>query len=573
MEFNAVFTNNISADADVATASVEALYDALQSTDKVLKGFQGNTSAAAAGLSGAMASAVKNGASSVDKYAEALSRMRGRLDTAKEAFKNNSAVKSAADAFDHLKEKTSALKDKLGAGLASAFAPMTSKLAAAKEKAGALLDKVKDTKGFKFLADAATLTGGAASKGFASAKEKAGAFLEKIKDSKGYQAGAEGLKKLGGGLSTVAAGAGKAGIAIAAIAVGASLAGIKMGLPLALGYKGMAKMQMISAKLSLDVRKLFSGVDPGPVLKAAEKFATLFSKTTSTGRVLSDVVGRIFNGLFGFLSAAEPYAEAFFQGLIYGFLTVENAYLKVRIQAIPFIGSLSQMVGKGQLMKVVFYGAAVVMGLMAVAVAGALAPFVALAAGIEKVIGLYNEWTGNTVTLKKAPKAGGTGGASSWDTAGGKDAGPSKDAAGLAGTAAGMAMGDGLVKGIEAKLGAATAAGAALGKAADTGVKTAAEIKSPSRKMRRSGGYMGQGLILGMKDSEDGVQKAAANSLVPDLGKSPVGAPKAAKATEKGSGVTINFNGPVGGSVADFEAAARRAFTSEVQDALMNLGI
>jgi hypothetical protein len=84
---------------------------------------------------------------------------------------------------------------------------------------------------------------------------------------------------------------------------------------------------------------------------------------------------------------------------------------------------------------------------------------------------------------------------------------------------------------------------------------------------------MGQGVALGLKDSEDDVQKAAAQSLVPDLDKAPKGSAKGGKAGGDGGGLTINFNAPVGGNIADFEAAVRRALTNEARDAAMALGV
>jgi hypothetical protein len=422
VQFTVTLTNEISGPAAAATASMVELRGSISAADAALQSFQGSNAAAAAGLSGAMVSACAASTASANQYGEALDRLQGRLDATKGSLGKSPALKDAAGKLSPAAAEVAKKSGLPAAKLPPIVAPPAPKVDAKKPASPS----------------EAKPSAAAANKGDGGAAK----------------------------LSTAAKGA---TIALAAMAAGLAVAGLKMGLPLALGYKGMAKMQMISARLSLDVRKLFSGVDPAPIIRAAEKFATLFSKTTSTGRVLSDVIGRIFNGLFGFFEAAEPYAAAFFQGLIFGFLTVENAYLKVRIASLPFLGSLNSMVGAGQLMKVAFYGGAVVLGLVALAAVTAVAPFVALGLAIEKVIGLYNEWTGNTVTLKKVPKSAGAGTGAAPDA--GKAATPAADATGLAGQAAGAAMGDGLVKGITDKLGAATAAGAALAKAADTGVK------------------------------------------------------------------------------------------------------
>jgi hypothetical protein len=535
----------MSGPAAEAEASMVSLRGAIQSTHAALEAFQASSTKASAGLAAITAKG---------QQARALAEAKGSAQLAAINAKGQQALALA--------------EAKAGSGLMAAREKMAAADMAQKNKAIAAL----------ILSQSKAST--ALSKATKPEKAKAAAMdkPEKVKSDKLAAAKAklapksEGDPKAGKiseGLKSIVGGAGKAMAALSAIAIGLAAAGLKMGFPLAMGYKGMAKLQMISARMSLDIRKLFSGVDPAPVIRAAEKFATMFSKTTSTGRVLSDIIGRVFNGLFGFLEAAQPYVTAFAQGMIFGFLTVENAVLKARIGLLPFTNELESMVGKGQLLKVAFYGGALVFGLLAVAATAAVAPFLLLGAAIEKVIGLYNEWTGNTVTLKKVPK-GATAGAL---PDAGKAATPATAATGLAGQAAGAAMGDGLVKGITDKMGAATAAGAALAKAADTGVKTQAAIKSPSRVFRRAGGYMGEGVALGLKDSEDSVQKAAANSLVPDLDKAPKGSAKAGKAGGDGGGVTINFNGPVGGAVADFEAAVHRAFTNELADIAMNLGV
>lgn len=77
--------------------------------------------------------------------------------------------------------------------------------------------------------------------------------------------------------------------------------------------------------------------------------------------------------------------------------------------------------------------------------------------------------------------------------------------------------GEGLVSGIDAKEGAIYEAGMRASKAAIKGAKAGAEIRSPSRKMRREvGQQMGEGTALGMEDKETRIQKSAASSMVPD---------------------------------------------------------
>ncbi|MFT3773014.1 MAG: hypothetical protein QM820_47125 [Minicystis sp.] len=76
---------------------------------------------------------------------------------------------------------------------------------------------------------------------------------------------------------------------------------------------------------------------------------------------------------------------------------------------------------------------------------------------------------------------------------------------------------------------AVKAAGGKLADAATQGVRDKAQIKSPSRVMRRDGRYMGEGVEEGIDDSAPHVQAAAERSLVPQLPSAPKGSPSAAR--------------------------------------------
>lgn len=569
MEFTATFKDEISSSANAATASLRALHGMLESVDKALK------TAQASGV------AVKK-----------LSPQGGG---------------GAADASAKAAEKAAKAEEK---AQSKAFAEFKRK-GQERFKESLKEDKRREKEESKAVKEAEK-----------AAKEKGKAhkeFSDKVKN-------------------------GANNIALASYAAAGAM--MAYGLPLALGYKGMAKMQMIGAKMTLDIRKLFTGVNPAPVLRAAERFTAMFSKTTSTGRVLEGIVGRVFNGLFGFFERAEPYVSSFIEGLIGGFLKGEIAILKTRIALYPFTSILEDatesmdglslaaragtaamgllglraiwaagsttvsLVGMG-IRGVASLGSLVVssagatagMARLAVSTLAAAAPYIALAAAIAAVClaldqanKLSKEWDSNSssqIWTKLKNDVGITSDAEASAEMNKRQgivtgaeydklhppqkaaaaATPPKAVTAMDGASSGAAMGDGLVKGMQSKEAEVLAAGKALGKAADTGVKSAAEIKSPSRKMRRSGGYMGEGLVLGMKDTEDDVQKAAANSLVPDLGKASPTGPKAAAKGSEGSGLTINFNGPVSGSVEDFEGAVRRVWLSDMRDVLLSRGV
>jgi hypothetical protein len=147
--------------------------------------------------------------------------------------------------------------------------------------------------------------------------------------------------------------------------------------------------------------------------------------------------------------------------------------------------------------------------------------------------------------------------------------------AGTGGVEAGVALGAGMVKGMAASEAAVMAGGAAMAKAAVKGVRTEAEIKSPSRKMRRDGRYMGQGLEQGLDDSGPGVQAAAEKNLVPSTGGASAGG-----GSKGGGGLTLtignialHFPEVRSGAREDIEAAISAAVPRLADDLFRHVAI
>lgn len=381
-----------------------------------------------------------------------------------------------------------------------------------------------------------------------------------------------------------AAGLGGAAAQAKALAVSlGAVAGVSGALGLAkvaIGYQGMARLQMISYQASLQIRSLFRGVDSRPLERAYLQFTKLFSLSTVTGQALSKGLTRGFNGLFQAIEKAEPYVSAFIRGMVLGALKVEGLWLRARIWLFPLTDALEDATGKIDGIKVAalagmgavgllaakatgilaFGGAALTAGkaltLLAakgaaagLAATGAVAPFLAFAAAVGAVVAagdqlskLIKEWDTDLVLRsigigesdadrfnKKLDeeaaarkKAGKPSLVREVDRLPGAASGapvgvpkPPVEKALADGRRAGAAMGDGIVAGLKAKEAEVAAGGAALAAAADRGVKQRAEIRSPARAFRRDAQQMGEGTRLGLKDSEQKVQKAAEESLVP----------------------------------------------------------
>jgi hypothetical protein len=376
---------------------------------------------------------------------------------------------------------------------------------------------------------------------------------------------------------------GKAKLGKAAIVGGLIGAMVGSMAPLALGYQGMARMQAITYRASLDARALFKGVDAAPAIRAAERFEKNLSKSTVTGNALSGVLTRGFNGFFSGIEKAEPYFTAMAQGALIAGLYVEQGFLRARLAAYPLTSALGDVIGQEDALEV----ASVAGGMALVALGGyaavATAPFLPLAAAItavsaaiQQIVKLTGEWDGNSVrqigdqmrrdlgfetedqqVARKAERS----------TTDYFPASPAKVAfrgepLEATGQVAGGRLGEGLVAGMDATAADVKAAGGRLADAADAGVREKAQIKSPSRRMKTDGRYMGAGVEEGLDESAPGIQRAADRSLVPDVGGRGAGAPTLQLGGMGGGPVTIGaitiapvFPGVTSGNPADIARA------------------
>ncbi|XXX73878.1 hypothetical protein WMF30_40150 [Sorangium sp. So ce134] len=392
-----------------------------------------------------------------------------------------------------------------------------------------------------------------------------------------------------------AAGLGSAASQAKALAVSlGAVAGVSGALGLAkvaIGYHGMARLQMMSYQASVQIRSLFRGVDSRPLERAYLQFTKLFSLSSTTGHSLSDATTRGFNALFQAIEKAEPYVSAFVRGSILGAMKLEVLWVRARIWLFPFTSALGDTLGKIDGISVAAYAGMAAVGLLAAKATGVLslggaaltagkamtflaargaaaglvattaaAPWLAFAAAIGAVVAagynfvkLVDEWDTDLVLRSlgirgesdadrmnrqfdeeaaaraKAGKQSRVQHVDQLPTAAApKLPNAPTDAARRDGWKLGAAMGDGLIGGFKSKEAFIEAAGAAGVAAAQRGAQKKAEIHSPSRLFRREvGRQMGEGARLGLKDSEPKVQKAAEESLVPSPRAAHGGAPGA----------------------------------------------
>jgi hypothetical protein len=414
----------------------------------------------------------------------------------------------------------------------------------------------------------------------------------------------------------------KLGIAGAAVAVGASLTGLVYKFaPLAMGYMGMARLSMISQQASFNMRRLFVGANPKPLLDALQRTSQLIDPRTFTGKTLGEFFVRSANGIFNFLSKAEPYVRLFFKGMLYGALQAEIAWLKLRIAIQPALNLLPSgiglmtafgagalavkasfgLLGVGVALGAVKAGAALLtFGRAALAATGPLLPFIAAVVAWkeawEQAIELKKQWDENSATqignkLKadlgitskeeaddamakrqgiltgddydKRFKLGKYAEKKPVDVPIPKDAG--KQAA-PAGANVGKQLGLGMLQGMKDTEAKVAAGGRDLVLAAEGGAKAAAEIKSPARRWRREiGRNLGEGAALGLEDSADRMDEAA-RAIIP-------GAPGIGVAGGRGSSLSIGQLGPFYGMPAGGEQQVRRWVFDALDDAAERMGM
>ncbi|WP_434042241.1 MULTISPECIES: hypothetical protein [Sorangium] len=409
-----------------------------------------------------------------------------------------------------------------------------------------------------------------------SQKERDEAAAKKAAAEERKRAREAAAQKAAAGLGGAAAQAKALALSLGAVAGVSGALGLAK---VAIGYQGMARLQMISYQAGLQIRSLFRGVDSRPLERAYLQFTKLFSLSSTTGQSLSDVMTRGFNGLFRAIEKAEPYVSAFVRGAILGGMKLEVLWLRARVWLFPFTAALGDAVGKVDGITVAAYAGMAAVGLLAakatgllslggaaltaskamtllaargaaagLAATGAAAPFLAFAAAIGAVVAagyqlskLIDEWDTDLVLRSLGirgesdadrmnrqfdeeaaarAKAGKTSRVRYVEqlpaTAAPKLPSAPTGEARRDGWKLGAAMGDGLIGGFKSKEALLEAAGAAGVAAAQRGAQKKAEIHSPSRLFRREvGAQMGEGARLGLKDSEPKVQKAAEESLVP----------------------------------------------------------
>jgi hypothetical protein len=144
------------------------------------------------------------------------------------------------------------------------------------------------------------------------------------------------------------------------------------------GQMASVAIQLTKAKESF--ARLFVGVNIDPFVKAFSAIASLLDDSTASGKALKAIFEAILNPLFDGIGKLEPFFTGFLKGLVIGALLLTIAFLKVRNALRDTFGG--DIVGQIDWLKTGLYAGVIVVGalagifaVLALAVAGAVAPF------------------------------------------------------------------------------------------------------------------------------------------------------------------------------------------------------
>jgi hypothetical protein len=245
---------------------------------------------------------------------------------------------------------------------------------------------------------------------------------------------------------------------------------------------------------------LFEGLKMGMLLAGLQKLVNLFDESSESGKAIRVVLAGIGQPIVDALSAALPYAEAFFEGVIIGALMLTLGVLKVKnafMNMLPegfstSIDWLKVAMYAGVAVFVLFMAAVLAIG---IALATLAAPFIYAAAKVAllvaAVVFAYDYITTNMDSILEYFE--------NFDLS----------------KAAGDII-DGLIDGIKLGAEGLYMAFTDLAKGGFNAFKSALGIKSPSRVFRMAARWIPAGAAEGIEDGSRDVEQAAANMVGPD---------------------------------------------------------
>lgn len=285
---------------------------------------------------------------------------------------------------------------------------------------------------------------------------------------------------------------------------------------IAKGGKGLNALWMSKAwsKIKESGRELFADVDITPITNAMRNLLGLFDQTQPSGQAMKTTLTDVFNGIVHAIGGAITEAEVFALTLeVYGLMgelalmPILNTIVAVDDALANTSSRLDRFLGQAEAKNA------------AGAPAAPQSPQDALAGNIVDTLGSVGKFVGL-----------------------GSDQGQ----------AIGLAIGLGLVNGLGLSDATVTAAANDLGQTAVRGTKAGAGVKSPSKPAIEIGGYVAEGLGIGMAGGGPGVARAGRQLSANALGGLVGSALTSPAANGNGgggltiSGLTIHITAPQG---------------------------
>jgi hypothetical protein len=288
----------------------------------------------------------------------------------------------------------------------------------------------------------------------------------------------------------------------------------------------MRSLESLSKRWEEAKGSLFEGLKMGMLLAGLQKIVNLLDESTESGKAIRETLAAIGQPIVDAFSAALPYAEAFFEGVIIGALMLEIGIIKLQ-NALDDIIPASFSTNIDWLKVAMYAGVAVFVLFMAAvfaigaALATLAAPFIFAAAKVALLVGAvifaYDYITTNMDAILEYFE--------NFDLS----------------KAAGDII-DGLIDGIKLGAEGLYMAFTDLAKGGFNAFKSALGIKSPSRVFRMAARWIPAGAAAGIDDGSRDVEEAAANMVGPDAmagGGAAKGARGAVQVTVQPGGITI----------------------------------
>lgn len=258
-------------------------------------------------------------------------------------------------------------------------------------------------------------------------------------------------------------------------------------------------MKSLSAKFSEAIGDMFEDVDISPFVDQMKGLLDVFSQAEPSGQAMKAGIGGFFKSFFEWTAKAVLVTKhMFLQLIIWG--------LKAYIALKPYTPLLKEIVKGALILAAITAGVLVVaLGLLVGALALILAPVILVTALLYEAYEAWESW-GGLSGIVSAVVASVSSTISGWIT---RLEGFGVKIGAWAVTAAGDLI-DGLVNGIKNRAGEVVDAIKRIAHGAITSFEKVLGIDSPSKAFFKRGGFIGQGLVLGVRAENDNAAEATA---------------------------------------------------------------